>query len=53
MDNSKNSMSKEKLYNVDVLAKVGHSGIQDVFSDVENRAATTPTGVNKVLLQNS
>ena len=46
-------MTKETLYKMDVLANVGHSGIHDVFSDVEIRAATTPTGVNKVLLQNS
>ena len=53
MDNSKNSMTKEKLYIVDVQAEVGHSGNINVFSDVENRVASTPTGVNKVLLQNS
>ncbi len=46
-------MTKEKLYIEDVLAKVGHGGNLNVFSDVENRVASTPTGDNKVLLQNS
>ena len=50
MDNSKNSMTKEKLYTMDVPAEVGHSGLTDVFIDIENRVASTPTGVNKVLL---
>ena len=45
MDNSKNSMTNEKLYTTDVPARVGHSGLSDVFTDIDNRAATTPTGV--------
>ena len=44
IDSSKNSMTKDTLYVIDVQAKVGHSGRMDVFSDVEFRAAATQTG---------
>ena len=42
MDNSKNSMTKEKLYIVDVQAEIGHSGNINVFSDVEKPRGFNP-----------